>query len=372
MRYRLPVLAVMAVALLAVTPALAKDLIYGSGIPEKNPLMSKAAGPTFAEISKQSGGSMNWKMLAGSQVISMNSSLDGLKNSLVDAAFIVPVFQRSALINNNVLFDAQFYTDDPVQRTGAVIETILLDCPECLAEYRKANGVYLGAGFSGTPFNLICKNPIKTLSDIKGLKVRATGAETRLMAALGATAISMGPADMVQAIERGAVDCACAPVAWLRSYGLVDVAKNVLTAPMGIASGLTLFVMNRKTWQALSKKDRDIIWRNVPMASARAQLIAYTETDREVRKAAEGKGVKFHDASPELLAALDKNAEHEAQILPALLKKQGAKDPERLLKVYVEKLKKWKPLSREIGDDMKKYVEIFNREIYSKVDPDKL
>jgi TRAP-type transport system periplasmic protein len=372
MKIRSSVLAALAATLFAAAPAHAKDLIYGSGIPEKNPLMSKASRPFLAEVNKQSGGSMNWKMLAGAQMISLNSALDGLKNSLVDAAFIVPVFQRSALINNNVLFDAQSFGDNSVQVTGATVETIMLECPECLADYRRGNAMYLGAGFSPTPFNLICKNPVKTLNDIKGIKVRATGAETRLIASLGGTAISMGPADMVQAIERGAIDCAHAPVAWLRSYGLVDVAKNVLVAPMGIARAMSLFIMNRKTWQSLPKKDRAIIWSNIPMASARGQLLAYTEVDRQVRKEAEGKGVKFYEAGPDLIEALDKHAAHEEKILPALLKKQGAKDPERLLKVYLAKLKKWKPLAAEIGDDMDKYVAIFKREIYDKVDPDKL
>ena len=313
MKRTLGLMVAFAAAALACVPAQARDLIYGSGIPEKNPLMSKAAAPFLDDISKASGGSMHWKMLAGAQMISLNSALDGLKNSLVDGAFIVPVFQRSALINNNVLFDAQSFGDDPIQVTGATIETILLDCPECLAEYKRNNAMYLGAGFSPTPFNLICKNPVKTLADIKGLKVRATGAETRLIAALGGTAISMGPADMVQALERGAIDCAHAPVAWLRAYSLIDVAKNVLVAPMGIARALALFVMNRKTWSSLSQKDREIIWKNVPMASARAELIAYIQTDHEVRKQAEGKGVNFYPAGPKLLAAIEKNTDHERQ-----------------------------------------------------------
>ncbi len=363
--------AVVAVAC-AAGPALAKDLIFGAGIPGKNPVIAKAAVPYFAAVSKESGGSMNWKVLAGGQVISMPAALDGLDNSLVDAAFITPVFQRSSLVNNNVLFDAQFFGDDPVQVTGATIETILFDCPECLAEYRRANGLYLGAGYSSTPFNLICKQPVKTLADIKGLKVRATGAETRLMTALGAVPISIGPADMVQAIGRGVLDCACAPVAWLRAYQLVDVAKNVLSAPMGMASALALFVMNRKTWGGLSQKDRDIIWRNVPMASARAQLIAYEETDREVRQEAESKGVVFHPAGPDVLAAVKRTAEEEAKILPEFEKKRGAKDPARLLAAYRKNLEKWKPLAAEIGSDLNKYVAVFKREIYDRIDPGKL
>ncbi len=356
----------------AAAPAPAKDLVFGAGIPAKNPVISEAAVPYFAAVSKQSGGSMNWSVLAGGQVISMSAALDGLQDSLVDAAFITPVFQRSSLVNNNVLFDAQFFGDDPVQVTGATIETILFDCPECLAEYRKANGLYLGAGYSSTPFNLICKKPVKTLADIEGLKVRATGAETRLMSGLGAVPISIGPADMVQAIGRGVLDCACAPVAWLRAYQLVDVAKNVLTAPMGMASALALFVMNRKTWHGLSQKDRDIIWRNVPMASARAQLVAYEQTDKEVRKEAELKGVTFHPPGPDVLAAIKRNAEREAKLLPDLLKKRGAKDPARLLAAYRKNLEKWKPLAAEIGGDLDKYVAVFKREIYDRVDPGKL
>jgi TRAP-type C4-dicarboxylate transport system substrate-binding protein len=344
----------------------------GSGIPAKNPLMEKAAEPFLAQISKESGGSMNWKLLAGSQVISMNASLDGLKNSLVDAAFIIPVFQRTALINNNVLFDAQYFDSDVVQVTGATVETILFDCPECLDEYRRNNGVYLGAGFSATPFNLICKSPVRTLDQIKGLKVRATGASTRFITAMAAIPVNLGPAEMVQAVDRGAIDCAHAPYAWLRAYGLIDVAKNVLEAPMGTARALTLVVMNRKVWNGLAKKDREIIFRNIPMASARATLVAYVETDREVRKDAVANGVKFFDAGKDVLDVVDRHAETEKTVVPETMRKQGAKDPERLLAAYLKNLAKWKPLAAEIGDDMNKYISVFRREIFDRVDVDKL
>ena len=40
--------------------------------------------------------------------------------------------------------------------------------------------------------------------------------------------------------------------------------------------------------------------------------------------------------------------------------------------MYLKNLKKWKPLSAEIGTDMNKYVEVFKREIYNRVDPNKL
>ena len=65
-----------------------------------------------------------------------------------------------------------------------------------------------------------------------------------------------------------------------------------------------------------------------------------------------------------------KAAERDRNIENA--KKFGVKDPAAILDAHEKNLVKWKVLSKDIGRDINKFAEAMNREVYSKVDPDKL
>ena len=48
------------------------------------------------------------------------------------------------------------------------------------------------------------------------------------------------------------------------------------------------------------------------------------------------------------------------------------KNPEKVLAAYRRNLKKWHALSPEIGLDVDKYAAAIKREIYDKLDPNKM
>ena len=50
----------------------------------------------------------------------------------------------------------------------------------------------------------------------------------------------------------------------------------------------------------------------------------------------------------------------------------GLKDPGAIIDAYEKNIEKWRKLSPAIGRDVNKFVEALNREIYSKLDVDKL
>ena len=46
-------------------------------------------------------------------------------------------------------------------------------CPDCLAEYRRNNTVYVGA-YSTTPYRVMCRQPVRSMDDLRGLRMRAS------------------------------------------------------------------------------------------------------------------------------------------------------------------------------------------------------
>jgi hypothetical protein len=50
----------------------------------------------------------------------------------------------------------------------------------------------------------------------------------------------------------------------------------------------------------------------------------------------------------------------------------GVADPDSILDAYVKATEKWQRLSRDVGRDTDKFTDALWREVYSKIDPEKL
>jgi TRAP-type transport system periplasmic protein len=56
----------------------------------------------------------------------------------------------------------------------------------------------------------------------------------------------------------------------------------------------------------------------------------------------------------------------------ATAKNFGVKDPAALIDYYEQAVERWRPVSKQIGRDIDKFTDTLNREVFSKVDPEKL
>ena len=195
------------------------------------------------------------------------------------------------------------------------------------------------------------------------------------MQAIGGTPISTPPQELALALERGGLDCAVMALNWMVSFGIHDLAKHVLDYPMGSSRGLALISMRRDTWRnKLNKEQRKILWDHAPMASARAMIVAYLQLDDTYRKTIGPKrGVQFYQAGDDIKNAIKKLIDGEESAIVTAIKRQGAKNPERILKAFLKNLDKWQKISQEeIKGNVEAYAKALKREIYDKVDPEKL
>jgi TRAP-type C4-dicarboxylate transport system substrate-binding protein len=362
------------VAAMVASPLSAKELIFGTGSGAKSKINIDAIVPFLKTTEKQSKGSFTWKYLPGNQVVSVRTALKGLRDGLIDAGMVIPVFVRKALINNNIVYDTiHLGHDDPIASAGAAHETIMLNCPNCVAEYKKFNAFLLST-FAGSSNVMVCRKPIKTVADIKGLKIRGGGASNRLVKALGGVPVGVPPQELALSLERGGLDCSVQALNWMMSFGIHDIAKHVIDYPMGSSRGLGLIVMNRKTWKGLTKAERKILWDNAPLASARAVAHSYLKVDKIYRsKIGPSKGVKFYSAGDDIKNAIKKMMVNEEAAVVATIKKQGAKNPQKVVDAFKKNLVKWRKFSQnDIKGNAEAYAKILKREVYDKLDPEKM
>ena len=87
--------------------------------------------------------------------------------------------------------------------------------------------------YTGSPsFLITSKKAVKTLDDMKGLKVRTLGGPpTEMAKALGAVPTLIPMPDMYQALDKGVVDAGALPWEAMHGFRLYEVAKYVTEAP---------------------------------------------------------------------------------------------------------------------------------------------
>ena len=349
----------------------APDLVYGSWLSAHNPTLAVTMSAYSDAVDKTTDGKVKIRTLAGSQVVTGPESLDATRVGLVDAGHVIASYTPKQLPATYLIFKTLVPSANDVAISGALMETILLHCPQCIEEYKANNGVVF-AGFSVQPYYLMCTTPIRTVGDVKGLKVRATGTARAIVEAVGATPVGMDVADSVTAMERGIVDCTMASYAWLINLGYIDVVSHILDRPLGASGPSIPFFLNRQAWNGMSQKNRKIMLQKAALIVAIETLDAQRGAIRKARSAVEERGLDLVEGGDDFVRIVNGFASRQRKINIQIARENGVRDPEKILAAYDAALSKWRRLSEEIGDDRDVFVNVLNREIYDKLSPDQI
>jgi TRAP-type C4-dicarboxylate transport system substrate-binding protein len=104
--------------------------------------------------------------------------------------------------------------------------------------------------FGTAPYSLHARNPINTIADIKGKKIRSSGAiEGETLKALGAVPIGMPVTEVPEAISRGTVDGTTSHPSPLFDFGIARVTNSHFFTRLGIVP--LAILMNKKKFDSL-------------------------------------------------------------------------------------------------------------------------
>ncbi|TFZ00590.1 TRAP transporter substrate-binding protein [Ramlibacter henchirensis] len=102
------------------------------------------------------------------------------------------------------------------------------------------------------PGSLMTVNkPVKTLDDLKGMKMRSTGLSARIVTALGGSPVSMPITQAYDPLKRGVLDGTDGTFNALKYYRFAEVTKyTTMATDVGYVSTFAV-VMNKAKWNAL-------------------------------------------------------------------------------------------------------------------------
>jgi TRAP-type C4-dicarboxylate transport system substrate-binding protein len=359
---------------LQIGAASATELVYGSWPPAGEYLNRVALPKAFAGIAKDTNGAITWKLVPGGQLADPKATYQAAADGLIQAGLGISTYVPNLAPSATLLYSTVVFGNDVVAATGAALETLTLHCPSCIAEFKKANLVPL-SGWTSSAYMLACREPVKSLAEVKGKRVRATGGSADLMSMAGAVPIAATLPEAVNLLQRGGMDCQLGVNTWLKIFGYADFAKYLTDYPLGITGPAIGLLMNRDTWNKFTPEQKKIHLKYAAQISASLAIGQFVDENESILKElVKDKGLQVLKVSDpkdfDALAEKFDKAQRAKNIADA--KRFGVADPDAILDAYVAGLKKWSGLSKGIGRDIDKFSDAIWTEIYSKVDPEKL
>lgn len=365
--------AALAAGVVAAQPAASQELIYGSWTPAREYQNAQVMPGLFKEIEQATKGAVKWKLVPGGQLVDGKTTFTGVKDGLIQAGLAIPTYVPNTVPAMFMIYSTVVLGhNDVVAASGAALETMYFNCPECLDEIKKLNAVSLG-GWTSSAYLLACTTPVKSLADLKGKRIRATGGNAEMFKMAGAVPVGATLVETVSLLQRGGLDCQHGIADWLRTFGYADFAKYVTDIPLGLTGPALGFFMNRDTWNKFTPEQKKLHLEKAAWLSAKMAIGNFIIANEEgLNSVIKGKGVQMVKPDPDFEKVATEYKKTERARNVEIGKGFGLKDPGAIIDAYEKNIEKWRKLSPEIGRDVDKFTAALKREIYSKLDINKL
>lgn len=199
--------------------------------------------PMLEELKKRSKDRINYTMFAGGALGKGPEHFDIVAKGLSDMGYFTATWTPGKFPLTDVLSLASWVDgkDIATEIGNAMYKRVLHQ------EFPGVKMVALNGCIQGF---LWTKKPVKTLDDVKGMKIRSPGGhQTNYIKALGAEPVFMPLGDVYLALETGTVDglVVCAPL--FLAYKLHEVAKYGVVTTFGcVSEGI---IMNGESWKKI-------------------------------------------------------------------------------------------------------------------------
>ena len=312
---------------------------------EPNHIITLEAHKGWANLVKEATkGEIDFEVFVGGALIPAKSTMQGTADGLAQVGFHTATYTPSDLPVSNALADMGFETPDAYVMSLAFGDFMMNDA-EGYNDWRK-NGVIFGGSYSTPIYYFICREPVKTLADVKGKRVRMPGGGwARFGQEIGVVGVNVPSSEIYTAFERGSVDCTASDPTHLTSGAtLMEVAKSVTLLKMSPFYAGVTYAYNPTFWKGLTDEQRRTLFDQSARAMARMQ-IHYDKEAQDALEKAKAAGVTLIEPDATLQKAYDDWAAGGVGGMAEIAKStHGIADPEALYARFRPYVAKWQGL----------------------------
>lgn len=151
--------------------------------------------------------------------------------------------------------------------------------------------------------------PLKTVDDVKGLKIRTAGDDGTIFSRMGAAVVSMPSGEIYEGMQRGVIDAfQCSSPAVDYSIGLQEVGEYCYLSGVRQPQQLLLLMINTDRWAELPDDLKTLVEEEC-LAEGIRYYIWMTGLDIEGLQKIKDYGVVTEPASEEIVAEMVRQAE---------------------------------------------------------------
>lgn len=159
-------------------------------------------------------------------------------------------------------------------------------------------GAVLVSAFVHGPGLLHSKKEIKSVADIKGVKIRVGGGGVLMARSLGGVPVAMSATKAHESLQRGTTDAAFFPWEAVHGFKLAKLVKYHLEIPGGLYTTPFMVAMNKKRFDGLPARARQALLTAGGARGARLIGERWDAADKVGRQDAINAGNKIQTISP--------------------------------------------------------------------------
>ncbi|EFK12000.1 bacterial extracellular solute-binding protein, family 7 [delta proteobacterium NaphS2] len=196
------------------------------------------------EVEKRTNGKVQITTFPGGTLTKAPMVYDGVVNGISDIGNSCFAYTRGR-------FPVMEVVDLPMGYPSGKVATCVADTFAKSVNPKELQDVKVLYVHAHGPGLLHTKKPVRTLEDLKGMKIRATGLSAKVVEALGGVPVAMPQGDTYEALQKGVVEGTFGPIEVLKGWKQGEVVKYTTDcSDVGYTTAMFV-VMNKDKWNAL-------------------------------------------------------------------------------------------------------------------------
>ena len=230
------------------------ELTYASPYAPTHPF-SKADIAWIRFVETRSGGHLRIRPNWSGALLSADMSMEELRHGVADIGLVTPIYVRGG--TQLIRVQSGFYSG----ATTIPAQVALYRCIEVASPgiAEEMHGLKVLAVQGGSLPGVVTRSrAVRSLTDLRGLRLRAPTELLGVLRQLGADPVDMPMGEVYSAMSKGMIDGVVAPADTFRSLHFAEIAAhfNTLAVPRGAYPARA---MRQATWDALSPADRQVL-----------------------------------------------------------------------------------------------------------------
>ncbi|MCJ7803543.1 MAG: TRAP transporter substrate-binding protein [Desulfobacterales bacterium] len=203
------------------------------------------------EVEKRTAGKVKVDTYPGSTLLSAKNMFDGVIAGTADIGCLATSYQPGA-------FPVVEAVDLPLGWPNATVASATLwDLVDKYKpkEFEKVKVITM---FTCPPANIMAMKAIRSLADIKGYELRASGTGAKILELLGAAPVAMPQSDVPEALQKGVIKGNVSSMEVLKDFKYAEYCRHV-TSNVNLFVVSFAVVMNKGKWESLPADVKKVI-----------------------------------------------------------------------------------------------------------------